>query len=240
MARKRTRISTITIREILSGDDPAFRDAHALLRAEFPRGEMLPLRDWKNAMRERRAGLWTDVAWHLLVAERDGVIVGAASASYLGNINLMVVGYVAVHSDVRGEGLGPRLRQALKRKCDADARRIGHRGLAAVVGEVQSANPWLRSLVHREGAIALDFDYYQPSLGGGRQPIPLVFYYQPLASPRQSLPVAELRRLLYSIWRRAYRVARPLTHAEFRAMLRSLHGRRRVGQRNLDAPSPKH
>jgi GNAT superfamily N-acetyltransferase len=233
MARELQRRGIIRIREILTVDDPGFRDAHSLLRREFPRGEMLPLRDWRNAMRERREELWTDVAWHLLVAERDGEVVGAASASYLGNVNVMVVGYVAVREDARGEGLGPRLRRALRRKCDADARRVGHSHLKAVIGEVHAANPWLRSLVHREGAIALDFDYYQPTLGGGRQPVALVLYYQPLGAVRRSLSVAELRRLLYSIWRRAYRVPQPLARPAFRRMLRSLEGRRRVGQRAL-------
>ena len=81
------------------------------------------------------------------------MVVGAASASYLGEVNVMVVGYVAVRADVRGEGLGPRLRRGLRRKCEPDARRVGHSHLKAVIGEVHAGNPWLRSLVHREGAI---------------------------------------------------------------------------------------
>jgi hypothetical protein len=224
---------TVHIREILTVDDPGFRAAHALLRRQFPRGEMLPIRDWRNAMRERRENLWTDVAWHLLVAERDGAVIGAASGSYLGNVNIMVVGYVAMREEARGLGLGPKLRRALHRRCDADARRVGHDHLGAVVGEVHHANPWLRSLVRREGAIALDFDYYQPSLSTDREPVALVFYYQPLDGPRDTLDADELRRLLYTIWRRAYRVGQPLTRPAFRRMLRSLEGRRRVGQREL-------
>jgi GNAT superfamily N-acetyltransferase len=157
-------------------------------------------------------------------------VIGAASCSYVGNINVMVVGYVAVRADARGLGLGPKLRRTLRRKCEADARRTGHKQLRAVVGEVHATNPWLRSLVHREGAIALDFDYYQPSLRG-EKPVPLVLYYQPLDRRRRSLPTAELRRLLYSMWRRAYRVAQPLSRPAFRRMLRSLKGRRVVGQR---------
>jgi GNAT superfamily N-acetyltransferase len=221
------------VREITTAADPAFRAAHELLRREFPRAEMLPVRDWRNAMRERREGLWTDVSWHLLVAERDGQVLGAASGSYLGNVNTGVIGYVAVKPEARSFGLGPRLRRALLRRFGAQARRLGHNALRAIVGEVREDSPWLRHLVRHESAIALDFDYVQPSLGGNRAPVSLVMYYQPHGRPKKTLGVAELRKLLFTIWRRAYRVSRPLSHPEFRRMLRSLGERRRIGQREL-------
>ena len=82
----------VTVREVHDAGDPAFPVAHKLLRTTFPRAEMLPVRDWRIAMRERRMGLWTDLAWHLLVAERDGEVLGAASGSYLGNVNVGIVG----------------------------------------------------------------------------------------------------------------------------------------------------
>jgi GNAT superfamily N-acetyltransferase len=223
----------ITVREILSADDPAFSPAHALLRREFSRAEMLPVRDWRNAMRERREGLWSDIAWHLLVAQRGSTIVAAATGSYLGNVNVGVIGYIAVRPAARASGLGPRMRRTLLRKFAADARRAGHASLTAIVGEVRADNPWLRHLARRESIIALDFPYVQPSLGGTRRPVPLVMYYQSLDRPRTSLGAAELRRLLFTIWRRAYRVSRPLAHPEFRRMLRALEGRRRIGSRPL-------
>ena len=231
--------SRIGIREITSVDDPAFRAAHALLRRSFHRGEMLPVADWRNAMRERREGLWTDLNWHLLVAERGGRVLGAASGSYLGNLNVGLIGYIALSPSARSTGIGPRMRSALLRKFHADARRIGRAGAGAIMGEVREDNPWLRYLVRHEGAIALDFTYIQPALGGKKQPVPLVLYYQPLGRPRKSLPAAEVRRLLYSMWRRSYRIGRPLEHPEFRLMLRSLKSRARVGQRLLPDPPPR-
>ena len=192
------------------------------------------MRAWRNALRERREGLWTDVNWHLLVAERGSEVVAAASGSYLGNVNVGIVGYIAVRPDARKLGLGPRMRAALRNKLEIDARGSGHTALGAIVGEVSRHNPWLRNLVRREGAIALDFPYYQPSLGSKHDPVPFVLYYQPLTSSRQSLSANELRRLLYTMWRRSYRIARPLSHRAFRRMLRSLTGRRRVGQMDFD------
>jgi hypothetical protein len=219
------------VREIRSSTDPAFRAAYRLLHAAFPKAEMSPLRDWINALREREHDLPLDFQWHLLVAQRGSVVLAAASGTYLGNVNVGVIGYVAVRPDSRVLGLGPRIRRALQRAFESDALQISGRPLEAIVGEVQATNRWLRTLVNREGAIALDFDYLQPSLGHDLHAVPLVFYYQPLRKPTRTLPAAYLRRLLYTIWRRAYRVARPLSRPEFRRMLRSLEGRRRIGSR---------
>jgi len=145
-----------------------------------------------------------------------------------------IIGYIAVRPAARSLGLGPRMRRALRRKFEADARQNRRSGLSGLVGEVSHGNRWLRTLVRREGAIALDFPYFQPSLGRKHKPVPFVLYYQPLDRERQSLGAAELRRLLYTMWRRTYRIARPLSHPEFLVMLRSLEGRRRIGQRVLD------
>ena len=196
---------------------------------------MLPQRDWRVAMKEREQGLWTDINWHLIVAERGRTIIGAASGSYLGNVNVGVVGYVAMRAGERSSGVGPRLRDRLARLFALDAQRIAGEPLEAIVGEVRANNPWLRHLVRRDGAIALDFPYYQPSLGAKKSPVPLVLYYQPVARPRKSLGAAELRRLLYTMWRRMYRVSRPLSRPEFRLMIKGLAGRRRIGQRKLEA-----
>ena len=230
----RKRAASIRIREIRSGSDPAFGAAYDLLRRVFPRSELLPRRDWQTAMQEREAGLWTDLDWHVLVAERAGRVIGTATGSYLGNLNVGIIGYIVLAARSRARGLGPRLRHGLHQAFERDARRIRGRPLDALVGEVREDNPWLRHLVRREGAIALDFPYYQPSLDVDRTPVPLVLYYQPLPPlRRRSLPAAMVRRLLYSLWRRPYRVAHPLSRPAFRHMLRALAGRKRVGQRAL-------
>jgi hypothetical protein len=105
-----------------------------------------------------------------------------------------------------------------------------------LVGEVRADNPWLRHLVAIERVIALDFPYRQPSLGGrAGASVPLVLYYHPLTRRRRSLPVGEVRRLLYALWRRPYRIGRPLSRPVFRRMLASLEGRRSVGQIDLEA-----
>lgn len=227
-AARRTGARVVT-REIRTTDDRAFDPAYRLLRRIFPRSEMLPRSDWVQVMRERTEGLWTDLAWHLLVAERGGRVVGAASGSYLGNVNIGLIGYIAVTPASRATGLGPRLRRHLRRLFERDAERVHGRALEAIVGEVRRDNPWLARLIAKDGAIALDFPYEQPDLEGGGSPVPLVLYYQPLGRRRTWVSAEQVRRLLYTIWRRSYRIPRPLKRPAFRRMLRALRGRGRIG-----------
>jgi GNAT superfamily N-acetyltransferase len=227
------RAPAVRVREIRSAEDLALAEAHRLLRRMFPRRELLPVREWTSTLLERRHRLWTDLSWHLLVAECHGEVVGAASGSFLGNVNVGLVGYVAVARAARGRGLGHRLRTRLRRLLERDARRVHGRELKAIVGEVRADNPWLVHVVREEGALALDFDYLQPSLGARHPPVSLVLYYQPLHARRRSLSAPEVRRLLYTIWRRGYRIGRPLSRLAFRRMLQGLAGRERIGQRSI-------
>jgi hypothetical protein len=69
-------------------------------------------------------------------------------------------------------------------------------------------------------------------------PSPFVLYYESMRGVRRSMPASELRRLLYAIWRRVYRVRRPLERPAFNAMLRSIEGRRRIGARSVPIKRP--
>lgn len=223
----------LSIREVESPAEPAFPAAHELLRRTFPRSELLTRREWADVMREREAGLWSDLNWHLLVAIRGDQVAGTASGSYVGSANIGMVGYIAVLPKERGRGLGRHLRQTLREAFDADARRIQGRELTAIVGEVKPDNPWLRHIVRHNRAVALDFPYYQPSVALLRRPVPLVLYYQPLTEARKSLPAVEVRQLVYTIWRSVYRVRKPLVDRVFRQMMRALNERKRIGQLKL-------
>jgi hypothetical protein len=232
----------LRIREIVSAKDPGFSAAYGLLRRAFPRSELLPRREWVQLLKERELDLWTDINWHLLVAERDGAVLGAASGSYIGSLNVGMIGYIAVSVNARAQGLGPRLRKRLRKAFERDAERVCGQPLKAIVGEVHADNPWLRNLVRHENALALDFDYYQPSLRIERNPVPMILYYQPLGKPRKWLTTVELKRMLYAMWRRPYRISRPLARPAFRRMMRQLEGRRRIGSRdltNIDRRQPK-
>lgn len=228
----------VAIREVLSERDPALYGAHRLLRRLFEPSELLPRSAWVEVLRERSLGLWTDTAWHLLVAEQGGRVVGLASGNYVGSLNVGLVGYVAVAPRARAQGLGSLLRRRLRARFERDARRLRQRPLEAIVGEVRADNPWLRHLVAHELVVALDFPYHQPSLRPKGRAVPLVLYYHPLRRRRRSLSAAEVRRLLYGIWRRPYRISRPLSRATFEKMIAALDGRPRVRGLTLEELPP--
>lgn len=220
-----------TIREVTSADDAALRPAYALLRRTFPASERVPYKEWEDTLREREAGLWSDLAWHLFVAERGGTVVGLASGTYVGNVNLGVIGYLATSTALRGSGIGTRLRARLRAAFGRDALRVTGRPLTGIVGEVSKTNPWLARLSRSPRVLVLDMQYFQPKLYPTDKPSPFVLYYESTSGPaREYLTAGELRRILYAVWRRVYRVRRPLERAAFRAMLRSIGRRRRIGR----------
>jgi hypothetical protein len=97
-----------------------------------------------------------------------------------------------------------------------------------VLGEVRATSPWLRRLVRTRGAIPFDLDYYHPGMAPGDVGA------LPALSParrrfRRELPVVLARRILYAIYRRAYRVRYPLQRPSFVAMIDQLDGRETVG-----------
>lgn len=229
----------IRVREIVRPSDPAVREAYALLRRSFPPAELIPRAELLYSLREREAGVWADLRWHLFVALRGARVVGVATGSFVGSLNVGLIGYLAVDQASGRRGLGPRLRRRLVQGFERDARTIGGSRLGAVVGEVEADNPWLGHLVRRYRAIPLDFPYVQPEVRREQGTVPLVLYWQPLGRAAVTrLPAAEVRRLAYMIWRRSYRVARPLLDPRFRRMLQGLDRRRAVGSRSLPPARP--
>ena len=88
----------------------------------------------------------------------------------------------------------------------------------------------VRGVTHRYGEVlALDFPYYQPQLRRGERPVPLVLYHESFDRVRRRLSTTAIRRLLYTIWRRIYRIRRPLSDPAFRRMMKALSTKRFIG-----------
>jgi hypothetical protein len=76
--------------------------------------------------------------------------------------------------------------------------------------------------------IPFDFPYFHPWMqrrSEGRY----VLYREPLADARVELPAQEVVRLVYALWRRAYRIRFPLQSETFCYMLDRLHASGTIG-----------
>lgn len=218
-----------TVVEIADERDPLAESALRLFARTFAPSDRQPLDELRSEIEEKRLGLLTVTEYHLLAAVTPaGEVAAAISGVYLSGINAGFVFYLVVDPVHRGARLARRVRSALVATFREDARQAGREDVAWVLGEVRSDNPWLRGLVRRRGALVFDFDYYHPGmeLDAGE---PYVLYRQPVLDDRTHLPADEVRRILYQIYRRAYRVRYPLRRDTFRAMIEAVTGKGEIG-----------
>ncbi|MDP9347617.1 MAG: hypothetical protein M3P24_00500 [Gemmatimonadota bacterium] len=191
-------------------------------------GDVQPADDLLSELEEKRRGLPSGGDYHLLaLVDGSDEPLAAAAGIYLEGVNAGFVTYLAVRKDQRSRQLGRALRKQLIEAVRAEAARKG-RELAWTVGEVRHDSPWLRTLVRRGRAIPFDFSYFHPWMpirAEGRY----VLYREPHADTRAEIPAEEAIRLVYNIWRRAYRIRFPLQSDIFCYMMEQLAGRETVG-----------
>lgn len=222
--------SRVRISAISSVRDPRFRRAFSLYSATFPPSERIGREYFRNLFEEKRLGLLAPFNFHFLVAHQGPSLAGFISGTYLAIANVGFVGYLAVRPSQAGRHVGTRLRQRLVDLVQRDAVAARHSGLRGMMGEIEADNPWLEA-IRRRGALVLDLNYFQPSTDG-TSVVPLALYLQPASGRKvRSLKASDLRRILYAIYRRLYRIRFPLKQPEFRRMMRQLEGRDRVGAR---------
>jgi GNAT superfamily N-acetyltransferase len=210
--------------------DPLAREALRLIETAFAPRDRQGLEEMLSEVAEDRMGLLAADGFHVLTALDDaGRPEGTIAGFYMHGVNVGFVTYLAVHPRGRGKKLARTLRRELVEAFRTDARDEGWGELAWVVGEVRTRSPWLRRLVRHRGAIPLDLDYFHPGMTPGESDEKYVVYLQPVGDERRELPVDEVRKLLYAIYRHAYRVRYPLVRHGFIDMLRQLDGREMVG-----------
>ncbi|HEX6039052.1 GNAT family N-acetyltransferase [Longimicrobium sp.] len=204
--------------------EPLAREALELISESI--GDVQPVDDLLSEIEECRRGMATGGDYHLVATvDGDGRPVAAAAGIWLEAVNAGFITYLAVHADMRGMFLGRELRAHLVDAIRQEARRKRGADPAYVVGEVKRQSPWLRTLVSAGEAIPFAFPYFHPWMprrSEGRY----VLYREPMADPRPELSADEVVRLVYAIWRRAYRIRFPLQSDTFCYMVQYLeeHG----------------
>lgn len=218
----------IEVVEITDEREPRTEAALRLFETAFDPRDRQPMEELRSEIEEKRLGLLASTDYHLLAAMDGDHVAGAISGVYLEGINAGFIYYLVVDAAYRGREVGRKIRAALVETFRADARRAEWEDLAWVIGEVHFDNPWLRGLVRRRGAIAFDLLYYHPGmvLGDERR---YVLYRQPVVDARVELPAHVVTRVLYQIYRRAYRVRYPLQGVPFRTMIDDVLARGSIG-----------
>jgi GNAT superfamily N-acetyltransferase len=226
--------SGTVVEEILDERDPRAEEALRLIAGAFQRPERQPLSELRSEIAEKRLGLLAAMDFHLLVAAgEDGGVQGTVAGMYLEGVNAGYITYLAVAPRFQGRRLAPRLREALVERFRLDARNAGFDELAWVLGEVKGDSPWLARLLRERGAVAFDLPYRHPGVTRDGEPDGHVLYRQPVGDRREELPAQLVRRILYAIYRRGYRIPYPLDSHGFRAMLDDLEDRYTVGPASL-------
>jgi Acetyltransferase (GNAT) family len=152
----------VSVESVEDHRDPGFDAALRLYARVFPSSERIDRGRFKHLLEEKRLGVLFPFNMHFLIARRGRQVVGLATRSYLAVVNMGFVAYLAVAPELKGGRIGSRLRGRLVREMRRDARAAGRADLDLVLGEVEADNRWLRYLVRRHRALALDLDYYQP------------------------------------------------------------------------------
>jgi ribosomal protein S18 acetylase RimI-like enzyme len=220
----------IKLVEVRDERDPKAEAALRLIAAAFERPERQPLSELRSEIAEMRLGLRSATDFHLVVAlGEDEVVQGTVAGMYLEGVNAGFVTYLTVDPAFRGRRLAPRLREALVERFRKDAKRAGLDDLAWVVGEVQGDSPWLEHLIRTHGAIIFDLGYRHPGVRPDSVPGGYVLYREPIGDHREVLPAHLVRRVLYAIYRRGYRIPYPLESMGFTAMLDEMEDRSTVG-----------
>lgn len=220
----------VRILEVRDEREPLAEAALSVIADMFAPSDRQPMAELRSEIAERRLGMLSGYNFHLLTAlyDDEDTPAGTIAGLYLDGVNAGFITYLAVRRQHRGRRLARLLRPALIDVFRADARSSGHDELAWVLGEVRADSPWLRRLVRTRGAIPFDLEYYHPgmSLDAGER---YILYRQPIGDHRRELPVSLVRRTLYTVYRRGYRVRYPLNRDIFNAMLEQLNGREVVG-----------
>lgn len=144
----------------------AFYDV--VLLSSFRTDELVPRGDFVEA--HRRAG---DRALVIVAATTAGEVIGGVSATFYSECGVLLIGYLAVVADYRGQGVGNRMVE------EAAATWLPRLRPKLIVGEVEDPAIWRgdeygngedRLRLYRGlGARVLDLPYFQPRLSPDKE-----------------------------------------------------------------------
>lgn len=179
--------------------------------------------------------------YHIVVAAREGALLGGVVFDYLAEADAGVIEFLFVDAAHRVAGLGRALLDESIRILRADARERRGRPLKAVVAEMN--DPYRRTTTpdnmdpfHRAaiwgtwGFHALAFPYVQPALSAGQAPVDSLLLIARLFRrvPKSGLSAAWVNLVVAEYLRWAMRIEEPAADAEYCLMASFLRAHPRV------------
>ena len=234
--RKEARLTRSTAREdlgvveIIDERSPEAEQALGLIHDYFPRSDRHAISELRSEIAEKRHRLLEPFDFHqLAILDDDRSVIATTTGVYLAGVNAGFVSYLVVGREHRNRQLGRRLRSALVECFRANAQAAGLEDLNWVLGEVRIDSPWLITLVRMGAVVPFDLEYFHPGLQPGVSDQRYVLYREIISDDRKTIPAEETARILYAIYRRAYRVRYPLERENFKSMIDQLEGRDEIG-----------
>jgi hypothetical protein len=232
--RARTKPENLAVIEIIDERSREAEEALELIAESFNRSDRHAISELKSEIEEKRHRLLGAFDFHLLaMLDARGSVVATAAGVYLPGLNSGFITYLVVSRKQRGRKLGQHLRSSLVDSFEANAEITGDGELRWVLGEVRLDSPWLMTLVKTGSVIPFDLEYFHPGSHPDSSDEPYVLYREVVSDSRERIPAVETARILYAIYRRAYRVRYPLERENFRAMIEQVEQRDEIG------PDPK-
>lgn len=226
---ERAESSEIRVIEISDERSREATEAFGMIETAFQRDDRHSIAELRLEIEEKRLSLLEPFDFHQLAALDHDRVVATATGVYLPALNSGFVIYLVVAESHRGLRLGKVLRSRLVDKFEENAMEVGGEPLRWVLGEVLIDSPWLLSLVKKGNVIPFDLEYYHPDLPIDAERGRYVLYREVMTDDRRELPGDEVARILYTIYRRAYREPYPMAKANFRAMFDQIMDRQTIG-----------
>lgn len=193
------------IRKLESLNDPHFWATCELYVESFPRDERGPLSHFAELVENGRS---ETSRTHIAIAEQDGELVGFRLFSYHLKARLGFFVFLAVDERFRKRGIGTALLEFGREICLQDAEEMNSE-LDAIIFECErpelATSPAERRFRENRlqyfanrGGILLSKDHVQPSLGQGREEVPLYLLCYPIN------PLTRHQDILTSTYRELY------------------------------------
>ncbi len=189
------------------------------------------LANMKRYLKLRRDGWYGPNNYHIILALDGDRTVGASVSDYLATPNCGIIEFLLVAEALWGKGIGRKLHEATISAFDGDARRIGHKGVDAIVIELNDPfrvppqednyDPFERAMIwDRWGYGRLCFPYVQPALSADQEPVAcLLLGMKPIAAElKDEVPPGTVCDVVAGYMRWAMRIDEPELDPTFVAM----------------------